>query len=151
MEIVSNIALISINETMIIQLISFLVFLFIINRIMFRPLQEAMGEREGFMESIKEDISSADQDLQSLLETSQQRADTIKAEALVVKAEVEEAANQQASEVLLSARGEVADISKAAEKEIGDMVTAARENLQKEAPQLTVNIMEKVLDRRVAL
>ena len=39
MQIISNIALISINETLVVQLISFLIFLFIINRIMFRPLR----------------------------------------------------------------------------------------------------------------
>jgi F-type H+-transporting ATPase subunit b len=151
MEIVSNIALISINETMLVQLVSFLVFVFIINRVMFRPLQKTMGEREGFMESIKEDISSADLELQSLLKTSKERTNAIKEEALSVKAEVEEAAKQQATEVLLSAREEVSGISKKAEKEISDMVTSARENLQKEARQLTVTIMEKILNRRMAL
>ena len=34
MEIVSNIALISINETLVVQLVSFLLFVFIINRVM---------------------------------------------------------------------------------------------------------------------
>jgi len=45
MQIVSNVALISINETMVVQLISFLIFLFVINRVMFRPLRESMHER----------------------------------------------------------------------------------------------------------
>ena len=150
MEIVSNIALISINATMVVQLISFLVFLYIINRIMFRPLQKAMQEREGFMDSIKEDISSADSELQLLLKTSQERTDAIKKEAFTVKAAVEEAASRQATEVLSSARKEATAFSKTAEKEIRDMVAAARENLQQEAHQLTVSIMEKILDRKVA-
>ena len=38
MEIVSKIALITINETLVIQLVSFLIFLFVINRMMFRPV-----------------------------------------------------------------------------------------------------------------
>ena len=45
MQIISNIALISINETLIVQLISFLIFLFVINRIMFRPLRKTVGPR----------------------------------------------------------------------------------------------------------
>ena len=49
MHIVSNIALISINETLIIQLVSFLIFLFLINRIMFRPLSHVMVERENHL------------------------------------------------------------------------------------------------------
>jgi F-type H+-transporting ATPase subunit b len=151
MEIVSKIALISINETMIVQLVSFLVFVFILNRIMFKPLRQAMGEREGFMESIKEDISSADQELQSLLKTAQERSEMIRQEATAAKAKVEEAAHQQAIDVLASAQQEVAGISKKAEKEVNNMVTMARKNLEKEAHELTINIMEKILDRRVAL
>lgn len=151
MEIVSNIALISINETLFVQLISFLVFIFVLNRVMFRPLRTEMGEREGFMDSIREDILSADEELKTLLRDSRERSDTIRAEAMAVKAKVEEDANQQASEVLTAARGEVTDISKAAEQEIDDMVSAARENLHQEAQKLTVDIMEKILDRRVSL
>ena len=52
MEVVSTIGLITINETVIIELISFLIFLFLINRIMFRPLQDIMGEREAHIEDI---------------------------------------------------------------------------------------------------
>ena len=39
MQIVSVEALLSINETLIFQLLSFLIFLFIIKRMMFRPLR----------------------------------------------------------------------------------------------------------------
>ena len=45
MQIITNIALISINETLIVQLLSFLIFLFIINRVMIRPLRGVMSDR----------------------------------------------------------------------------------------------------------
>lgn len=63
MQIISNIALISINETLVVQLISFLIFLFIINRIMFRPLRQVMIERENHMEKINLDIVDAGKSL----------------------------------------------------------------------------------------
>ena len=69
MEIVSNIALISINATMFHQLIAFLVFLFIINRIMFRPLRSVMGERESFMEKIRLDTVDATKEFEHLTAT----------------------------------------------------------------------------------
>ena len=53
MQIVSNVALISINETFLVQLISFLIFLFIINRVMIRPLRGVMREREEYVEKLK--------------------------------------------------------------------------------------------------
>ena len=43
MQIVSNVALISINETLVVQLISFLIFLFVINRIMFSSIATPGG------------------------------------------------------------------------------------------------------------
>ena len=66
MHIISNIALITINETLFVQLISFLIFLFIINRIMFRPLQNTMSERESYIDQTNRDIADVTQELQSL-------------------------------------------------------------------------------------
>ena len=58
MEIVSNIALISINETLIVQMVSFLIFMFVMNMVMFRPLNRVMKKRSEYMESLKQDMLS---------------------------------------------------------------------------------------------
>ncbi|OQY06422.1 MAG: hypothetical protein B6I22_05580 [Desulfobacteraceae bacterium 4572_123] len=68
MQIISNIALISINETLFIQLISFLIFLFIINRIMFRPLRRIIIERENHIEKINLDIIDAEKFMEKVIE-----------------------------------------------------------------------------------
>ena len=59
MHIISNIALITINETLFIQLISFLIFLFLINRIMFKPLQKTIQQREEHINGIASGIESS--------------------------------------------------------------------------------------------
>ena len=69
MEIVSNIALISINETLVIQLVSFLLFVFIINRVMFRPLRSAMAERERYLARLNDEIVSAGQQMEQIGDT----------------------------------------------------------------------------------
>ena len=66
MQIISNIALISINETFIVQIISFLIFLYIINRIMFKPLRSIMADRQNHIKSIQQDIVTADNKLDDL-------------------------------------------------------------------------------------
>ena len=53
MQIISNVALISINETVVVQLLSFLLFLYIMNRIMFRPLRNVMAQREDHLKQIQ--------------------------------------------------------------------------------------------------
>ena len=71
MEIISNIALISINETLFVQVIGFLIFLYLINRIMFRPLRNVMADRELYIERIKLDIDQAQKKIETM--TSQIR------------------------------------------------------------------------------
>ena len=151
MEIVSNIALISINETLLVQLVSFLIFLYLINRIMFRPLRETMAERDRFLEGIHQDITTAEQQLEAVMKRLRARESDARDEALKVKSEIDAAANEAAAQVLAVAREEVAALSQQTEMDVNAMLAAAAKNMETEARQLTISIMEKVLDRKVAL
>jgi len=88
MHIISNIALISINETMLFQLISFLVFLFIINRIMFRPLQGVMDNRKNHMDKIQTDTVDAIKELENLTQKLKAQESEVRAEALELKRKI---------------------------------------------------------------
>jgi uncharacterized protein (DUF302 family) len=68
MSIVSNIALISINATMVVQIIIFLVLVWLLNRIMIKPLRLIMAERKEHLKRIENDIVKARQDHQDLEE-----------------------------------------------------------------------------------
>ncbi|MBT8369281.1 MAG: ATP synthase F0 subunit B, partial [Deltaproteobacteria bacterium] len=81
MQIISNIALISINETLIVQVISFLIFLFIINRIMFRPLLNVMDERKSHIDRIQQDIATAHSEYETLTDQIQARENDVRNEA----------------------------------------------------------------------
>ena len=151
MEIVSNIALISINETLVVQLVSFLIFLFIINRIMFRPLRETMRERDRFIDGIHQDITTADQQLKDIIKTLHEQESVARLEAMTVKEDVEAAADKEAALVLATAREDVAALSRQTEENVNTMLTDARKNMETEALQIAGLIMEKLLDRKVTL
>ena len=149
MEIVSNIALISINETLILQIISFLIFLYIINRIMFRPLQNIMAERNAHIEKIKTDIIQAQKRVDNItIEIGNQEA-AVKKEAYKFKATLEEDGNRQATEIFASVRVEIAEANQEAKKDIEVKLSEARENIQKESETLAVDIIERILERRL--
>ena len=81
MHIISNIALITINETLFVQLLSFLIFLFIINRIMFRPLQNVMSERVNYMDQVKVDTVDTIQELEDLTKKLKKQESEVRAQA----------------------------------------------------------------------
>jgi len=149
MHIISNIALISINETLLVQLLSFLIFLFIINRIMFRPLQNVRSERASYMDQIKIDTQDAAKELETLTGQLKAQESIVKTQAKGLKQEIEESGNLQADEIMALAREQIETLKATAQGEVEAQLSEARKHLQKESETLAVNIMEKLLERRL--
>ena len=150
MHIASNVALISINATLLFQMISFLIFLFIINRLMFRPLRSVMGERENHINTIRQDIVDTENEFENLTNQLQQQGSAVKSEAFQIQKELEDAGKQQAAEILASARQEIETLKDRAQKEVDTQISEARKDVSRESEALAVSIIEKVLDRRLA-
>ena len=150
MQIISNIALITINETMIVQLISFLIFLFIINRIMFRPLNKVMKDRVDYMEDLRQDIINAEKEIVHLTDQLAEKESAARQEALSLKKDVEGQAVNKASGIQQTVRNEVSDLKNKNFEEVKAKITEARQHLQAEADALVIGMMEKVLNRRLS-
>jgi F-type H+-transporting ATPase subunit b len=148
MEIINNIALISINETLIVQVISFLIFLFLINRIMFRPLRNVMADRDIYIERVKLDIAEAQKKIESLTGQIRKQETNVKQEAFELKEKLEKAGDLQANEIFASVRKEIADTGKKVQLDIKARISEERLSLQKESEVLAENIINKILDRR---
>ena len=149
MHIISNIALITINETLLFQLISFLIFLFIINRIMFRPLQSVMDNRKIHMDKIQTDTVDAIKELEILTQKLKVQESEVRTEALELKREVEESGSRQAAEIFAASKKEIETLKEKAEMEVKARIAEARKHLKKESEALVMNVMEKLLDRRM--
>lgn len=149
MEIISNIALITINATLFHQLVAFLIFLFIINRIMFRPLRSVMAERDGVIDKIKLDTTQAGDRLVRLNDELKEREATVRNEALKIQHELEEKGNEESAEILKSTLQEIEVLKDKNEATVKAQIVEARKHLQKESEALALNIMEKLLGRRL--
>jgi len=149
MHITSNIALISINGTLFFQMISFLIFLFIIHRLMFRPLQGVMSERDNHIEKIKQDIIDSENEFKNVTNQLQQEESAAKDEAFELTREFEAEASRQSAEIFVSVRDEIETIKEKAQKEIDAQISEARKEVEKESEALAFSIMEKILDRRL--
>ena len=149
MEIISATALISINETFFIQLISFLVFMFVLNRVMIRPLISTMDQRKEHLVAIRTDIEAAKSDLENLdNELDKQRSQVLK-EANASVQQLGDEADHRASEVIESARSQIAQLRKETQETINAQLKEARSQLAGEVDAVTIAIMEKVLHRRL--
>ncbi len=150
MEIIATTALISINETLIVQLISFLVFLYFINRIMFRPLLSTMRQRDEHIDRVKEDILSGKDNLTQLIQDmDKQRARAIR-EAEKVTSSFDVEADRRASELLEEAREKINTLRHETEAQVKDQIAQARREIAGEVDAIALVIMEKMLHRRLS-
>lgn len=149
MEIISNIALISINETLIVQLISFLIFLFLINKVMFRPLQESMAEREGLLDGLSREISDTKEEMATLLDQLEEKKEEALNEAFSMRSKLEDEGGRKATAIFSGAQQEIAELKKKTEAEVKQQVETAKQALDAESESLALVIMEKLLDRRL--
>ncbi len=149
MQIISNIALISINETLIVQVISFLIFLFIINRVMFRPLRSIVAERQSHIEHLRQDIVAAGKKFESLINQMEEQEAGVKMEAFMQKKKLEETGNRQADEIFVSTCKAITAEKNKALMEVDAQVLEAKKYIKRESETLARSIIEKVLDRRV--
>ena len=150
MQIISNIALISINETFIVQIISFLIFLYIINRIMFKPLRSVMTDRENHIKSIQQDIVTADNKLDALADQIRTQESAVKSEAFAQKASLEEAGGRRADEIFTDTRKEIEAARDRAQIEVDAQLFEAKKHIKEESEILMLSVMEKVLNRRLS-
>lgn len=149
MHIISNMALISINETLIVQVISFLIFLFILNRVMIRPLRNVMTDRQYYIENVKNDIQDAQEKIEVISGQIRKQEDQVKNEAFKLKDDLEKAGQQQAKDIFVAARKEIATANAAIKADIEKRLMGARVALKGESESLATRMIEKILDRRI--
>ncbi len=149
MDIISNIALISINETLLVQLISFLIFLFIINRIMFRPINETIQERYAYIDKKKAVLVDAEKALKKLQRRIRESELTVKKESFEYSRVIEESGTRQAGLIMADAREEIAVMKKENEAKVKALLDDARQHLDKESQVLAQAIMGRMLNRNI--
>ena len=149
-QIVSNIALISINATLVVQLISFLIFLFLINGILIQPLRRTMAERAGYLDRMKLDILETEKEMTRLLKELAAREKRVRNEALRATMEMESEGQQHASEIIKGVRKEMESLRSKTQQTVSEQLAAARQRLEQESESLALNIMEKLLERRLS-
>jgi F-type H+-transporting ATPase subunit b len=148
MEIVTETELVSINATMIVQVLSFLIFLFIIQRSMFRPLLNTMDRRNTLVKQLQKEIQSKQTQLEELSHKMEKEAAALKAEAFAESEKLYAAGMQEAQRILKLSQEEIELQQRKANEDIRARFVAVQQELKKETEDLAAALIAKVLERR---
>ena len=140
--------MISINATLFIQIINFLILVFILKRFMYGPIMKLINDRIQYVEDAKIKIENIETETAELVDKCVSMEKAARADAGNESAQMKKEANLVAEQIFEETREEVADIRKKAEQEITGQIENARQFLRDEAVALSDAITEKVMGRR---
>jgi F-type H+-transporting ATPase subunit b len=149
MEIVTQSELVSINATLLVQAVSFLIFLFLIERVMFRPLWRTVQDRREYLRQLERDVKAQERRLVAMTEKLEKEAAALKAAAFRESEKLEASGKQEARSMLRQVRAEMFAQQKKDAAEIQHRVEGIQQQLAGEVEPLVANIIAKVLDRRL--
>jgi F-type H+-transporting ATPase subunit b len=139
--------LISVDKSLFIQMINFLVLLFILWRLLYKPLVAKMEERTSAIKRSLEEAQAARLEAQREREEHAQRLQTAYAEAKAIRdVALKEAAEEQ-RKLVDAARAEAARLIADARAEMDQDVRRARQQLRQEVSDLAVTVAERLIGK----
>lgn len=142
--------MVEINLTIVIQVVQFLILVFILNRILFRPISQAIEERD-------EKISAWEEKTRTLQETVRIKIESYEKELVEVRAKAQEEQQQLSNE--LNAREEekvgavfeeAAQMVASTKQALQEETKRLRQELRRQAEEMAQMVTEKVLGRKVS-
>ncbi len=141
--------LITINATLLLQVLHFLVLLFILNRLLFRPILKVVKERDSYIEERRAGIEKVRLEVEELKAKFVQLENDARQSAAKESTKYREAGLSEAEKLLAKSREKVASIKSEADEAVKEEIDEATAELGDMASSLADEIMEKIVGRRV--
>ena len=141
--------MISINATLIVQMIQFLILLYILNRIMIKPIMKLITEREQHIEKINEDIQHTKEETERLVSESISREKDAGKEAANQASQLKQEGKNEVATFIEEAQKEALSVGEEAMTNVTAEIEKVRPTLKDEADALVDELAEKVVGRRI--
>lgn len=142
--------MIQLNFTLVIQLINFLVLLFVLNELLFKPILAKMREREARINQDREKARELEEEVRRQEERHQEELSKARQTAAQEKNALMAEAKKKESDILDKARGEAGRIMEDMKSSIQAQSAEVRKTLREDLAPLARSISEKILGRTVS-
>lgn len=142
--------MISVDWTLGLQFVNFIILLIILNKLLYRPLMKVIAERREAIEGSHDRAKSLEADIEDKMQRYQQQLSDAKIAANEERNKLKKAATEEETKLLSEAQGKAATRLQAIKSQVGDEAAAASTTLKSEAKSLAGQIASKILGRELA-
>jgi F-type H+-transporting ATPase subunit b len=137
--------LISLDKSLIVQVVNFLILLFILQRLLYRPFLAKMQERTAAIKASLEEASAARAEAARQQEQNAEQLRAAYAEAAAIRAAALKEAGEEQRKLVDSARREAQQLVNSAKAQTDADIRRAREELRREVSELATAVAEKLI------
>ncbi len=137
--------LLSIDGTLIVQLVNFLIFLVVLNAIFLKPVGTAIAKRRAYIDGVTSDIRQFERDINALRAQAEEKRAAARREADAALAAARAAAQNEAAELTATYVQQAGDIVAAAHAQVATEIAAARRDSDRIVNALADDLLARAL------
>ncbi len=142
--------MISVDWTLGLQMVNFLVLLIVLNQILYKPLQKILRERSHTIESAKKTAKDLQADIDIKMQKYQEQLQSAKAAAASERDALKKVASEQEHEILAEAHNKASERISQIRDKVNEQALVASETLKANTEILANDIATKILGRKIA-
>lgn len=139
--------MISIDYTLLIQMVNFVVLMFILNLLLYKPVLGIIDKRKKNLQDIEEEIKRLNQSVDERMAAYEEKLRLAKVQALEKKQEIMAEGAEQAKSFIEAAKGDIPGMMEKFHADMNREVDEARRILTNQSRKISIEIAEKLLGR----
>jgi len=137
------------DYTLLIQIVTFLVLICILNFLLFKPILNIIDRRKKQLEELENEIKLFNDSVDKRVSEYEEKLKQAKINASELKKEIIKEGDDQAKRIIEVVRGEIPLMSQEFQQRMDKEIQAARQILGNQSQKLSLEIAQKVLGRSV--
>ncbi len=137
------------DSTLLLQMLNFLVLMWILNRLLFKPILNILDERKRRVQESEEKVTDLEQKAAQQWDAYQRQLQEAKVAASVEKERIKGEGLEAERRLLEEVRNQAARAVEESRREIGEQAGKAREFLKGQAKMVAQEMAERILGRAV--
>ncbi|MCD6255734.1 MAG: ATP synthase F0 subunit B [Deltaproteobacteria bacterium] len=140
---------VALNKALFIQFVNFVLLVFILNALLYRPIRQAIKQREEKINQDREEANRLAKEAEMRLNEWNKGLEEAKKAGLEKQGELMKGAKDEERAIITKVREETEDFIKKMRAEMAKDMEAARETLKTQAEAFSLEIAEKILGRPI--
>ena len=141
--------MVDIDYTVFIQLFLFLLLIWILNQVLYKPLLQIMDRRKDILDKAQEEVKTVQETIDRRVAAYEEKIRSAKMEAMGQKGDLAKEGSEAAKVITDKAKGEIAGLMGEFQAKLEKELASARDLLRNQSRVISLEIAEKVLGRSV--